>query len=73
MLSVLLETCVANVTFTPHQKLLQEAVRAWFYCIDPKTVFTIPYQQYPPELNLLIRQQNHIGWRQLFHRRISAE
>ena len=73
MLSALLETCVANFTYTPLLDLLQEAVRAWLYHIDPETAFTVPSQQYPPELHLLIRQQNQIGWRQLFHGRFSAE
>jgi exonuclease III len=73
LLRALLETCTANFTYPPLHDLLQEAVQAWFYNIDPETVFTVPYQQYPRELHLLIRQQNHIGWRQLFHGRFSVE
>jgi hypothetical protein len=43
------------------------------YYVRPTTVFTVSYQQYSPELHLLIRQQNQIGWRQLFQGRFSDE
>jgi hypothetical protein len=43
------------------------------YHEQPTTVYTVSCQHHSPELHLLIRQQNQIGWRQLFHGRFSAE
>jgi hypothetical protein len=43
------------------------------YHVNPDIKYILPQQQYPHELHLLIRQQNIIGWRQLFQGRFSGQ
>jgi hypothetical protein len=39
----------------------------------PHTTYIVSCQRHSPELHLLIRRQNQIGWRQLFNGRFSEE
>ncbi|KAI2502333.1 hypothetical protein MHU86_12137 [Fragilaria crotonensis] len=50
--------------------LLQEALQQWFQTDDDIVVSPIFY---PVELREIIRQQNDIGWRQIFNGRFSKE
>ena len=59
LLTALLDTCSAQLTYGPLLNLLREALREWMYQhIRPETDFTVNCQSYPQELHWLIRQQN---------------
>jgi hypothetical protein len=73
LLTNILEICINQHTYEPLLHLLQDALRGWMYHNNPDQEFILSYQPYPHELHLLIRQQNKIGWRQLFQGRFSQE
>jgi hypothetical protein len=54
--------------------LLFDALRAWMHYDEESEIeFLADYCQYPSDFHLLIRHQNNIGWRQLFHGLCSIE
>jgi hypothetical protein len=64
--------CIVNNTYVPLQTLLMTTLREWLYHqgIAP---YVPSHRMYSDELQLLIRQQCTIGWRQLFNGRFSTE
>jgi hypothetical protein len=74
LLTAIHNTCITRFTYTPLRGLLEDTMRAWMY-FDESTapIFQVQEFQYAQELRLLIRQQNNIGWSQLFQGRFSTE
>ena len=63
-----------HFTYPPLLSLLLDTVREWMYHDEASKIeYTVDYCRYMPELHLLIRQQNKIGWRQMFQGRFSLE
>lgn len=56
--------CVTNNTYAPLQNLLATSPRAWLYHASMWEYKRNP-TEYPQELQLLLRQQLRIGWRQV--------
>ncbi|KAI2490364.1 hypothetical protein MHU86_24204 [Fragilaria crotonensis] len=52
-------------------RVLSDALTGWFNHVNDD--YTLNSQQYPTEVHQLIRQQNEIGWHQLFLGRFSNE
>ena len=63
--------CRKTQTDTELQMLLQIGWEQWVSL--PDGVVTIQSALFSPRLSLLIKQQNLIGWRQLFNGRFSSE
>ena len=61
--------CTAKGTYPPIRILLHQAITQWFN--DPLQDFQVDPRTYPQELHSIIRQQNSIGWRQVFNGRFS--
>jgi hypothetical protein len=66
---------MSQFTYAPLLNLLMDTLRAWmYYDADASdTEFIVNFRHYPRDLHGLIRQQNQIGWRQIFHGRFSVE
>jgi hypothetical protein len=66
-------SCITQFTYAPIRELLVDIIREWMYADTQGQDFIVNDSRYSLELRLLIRQQNNIGWRQLFHGRFSVE
>jgi exonuclease III len=73
LLTAIYDSCIPQHTYAPLLALLIDALRAWMSHNNTDPEFTVSHRHYPQALHLLIQQQNHIGWRQLFHGRFSGE
>jgi hypothetical protein len=74
LLTALHESCLTLFTYNPLRELLEDSTRVWMYDDAPVgQAFIVNEFRYPIEMRLLIRQQNNIGWCQLFHGRFSTE
>ena len=51
------------------QTLLRICMEQWFS--NPETELQLSFEQFSPRLQLIIQQQNQIGWRQLFNGRFA--
>jgi hypothetical protein len=69
-LNLLRVRCDELQTYPPMRDLLLEGIQSWW--TNP-IGHLIQANGYPHELRGLIHQQNRIGWRQLFHGRLSNE
>ena len=61
--------CRDTQTDSEVQTLLRTCMEQWFS--NPETDLQLSFEQFSPRLQLIIQQQNQIGWRQLFNGRFA--